>query len=72
MAKRGRKPKAINEESYDANGPIQDNFLEKEDEGLLQFMDRRDAERYIQPYHRSHAASGDGDEDSFAFWYGKN
>ena len=71
MAKRGRKPKAISEEGYDANGPIKENFLNLEDEGLLQFMDRRDAERYIQPYHRSHAMS-DGDEDSFAFWYGKN
>lgn len=71
MAKRGRKPKAIREESYDENGPVKENFQEIE-EGLLQYADSRDIERYIQPYHRSSHSYSEGDEDSFAFWYGKN
>ncbi len=70
MAKRGRKPKAIKEENYDADGPVKENFLEMEEE-LLQHVDTSEIERYIQPYRRSHSYS-EGDEDSFAFWYGQN
>ena len=70
MAKRGRKPKIYREEDYDADGPVKDNFLEMEEE-LLHHIDTAEMEKYIQPYRRAHVYS-EGDEDSFAFWYGQN
>ena len=69
MAKRGRKPK-VQKDEYDVDGPVKENFLEMAEE-LLHHVDTADIEKSIQPYRTTHAYS-EGDEDSFAFWYGQN